>query len=489
MSTPWFFLSYASISQSHDRLVKQFFLDLADAVRVAAGLKEGDVPEEEIGFCAEQLSAGKRWPPELCRKLSSCRVLVCLYSSAYFKSLPCGQEFEIFRNRLNDYIRDNGVEPPDLIIPVIWVKNFDEKLLPKALKEIHYEDPGFEEEANQNGIYHDLAIHGNKSPKYLEYVHKLAGIIKDAASLEPALPPLTNAFEFKRTVNAFAGYPGAPTQADEVLEDASESQTKLAQIDFSATQTVTTRPIPVHWYIIVATALVITASLTFKFRCSLSPRLCWDLAISQEFTDPFERKPQGSSGWLKDDDWEYPVQSWSLVPGRDEDDTDRALLVKGETPGFTKKAFDDFEATFIISHVEGTNAGWFLRAQKKDGQISGYRFVLQELPDNKLFLHASAEGTPPRKISPPGCNVFIYEYKKKPDDDIEVVVKAIGNEITYSFKLGNPDSQSLPDSKPVGCSEPFKVESTSFIDAGYIGFFADAKSSFKVEELSVLRKK
>jgi hypothetical protein len=566
MSTPWFFLSYATVSPKQDRQVEEFFADLVEAMRATAPLKANECPDEDIGFCAPQISQGTNWGAELCQKLNSCRVLVCLYSEAYLQSKQCGREFTIFQNRLNEYPRAKGVRPPDLIIPVIWRKNFDERKLPAALKSIQYKNSGSEDTTNQEGVYYYLEIQNNKGPKYYTYVDKLAKTITEAGRLKPPLPCLTNAIDFETTESAFEAYTKASPKQDEVIERSGELQTKPTQIDFSAKAisltkiklqwktdesvnvtierrmeakgefrsiaevdigtteyvdsglrpfttyvyqisasdngnrqirskqaTVTTRSIPVHWYITVASAFVIMATLAFSFRCALSPRFCEKsaipLPISEGFTDRFERKADGAPGWLKEANWDYPANYWSTVPGRDGDPVDRALLVRGVTPGFTKDAFDNFEASFRISHLEGKTVGWFLRAQKKDGKILGYRFVLEKRSDNTLFLYVSDESTPSREISPPGCNVPIYEYKKRPNDDIEVKVKAIGNEITYSFQLSNPNAGELPDTLPVRCDEPFKDGSKSFIDAGHVGFFADADSVFKVEDLFVRRMK
>lgn len=566
MNTPWFFLSYASIDRDYDQHVENFFSKLLKTVRWVAQVKASDFPDEDIGFCALHMSEGTIWDAELCHKLNSCGVLVCLYSDAYFKSKQCGKEFEIFRTRLNNHTSDKGT--PARIIPVLWLveEDFDESYLPTALEPIHYKCSGFEDAVNQGGIFSYLAIHANNPTKYDVYVRNLARRIFDAVHDKPELPPLRDAFDFETTVNAFADYSGRRTK---VVEGSSESEKEAAQIDFSAkpisltkiklrwnsdasidvkierrlkskvestsvlqvdvgateyvdsglrpattyvykisttdklnghtrstTATVKTLPIPILWYMLVAASLLIIGSVAFTFRCSLSPRFCTPtptptptpLPISEKLEERFHQKPNNASGWLKDGDWEYPVQAWSTVPGRDGDQIDRALLVKGATPGFTKDAFDNFDASFTISHVEGTSIGWYLRAQKKDDQIFGYRFVLRKRSDNSLFLDAIAEGAPFRRISPPGCYVPVLEYKKRPDDDIEVKVKAIGNQISYTFLLSNPHSEQLPNTKPVGC-EPFKAESTSSMDAGYIGFFAEAGSVFKVEDLFVHRMK
>ena len=560
MNTPWFFLSYASISEEYDQQVEVFFSDLLNAVRASAQLKKNKVPDEDIGFMAFQIPDGAEWPAELWNKLNSCRVLVCLYSDAYFKSEHCGREFEIFRNRLNDYIRSRGVPPYPPIMPVRWFvpEGFNERSLPTALKSIQCKLSGFDEATNHRGIYYYLAIHANQGPNYHEYVTKLAERITRAAGLHPPLPVLRKVESYFQTAeNAFADYLAASTEPDDGLEDTSDfdfsaeaiSPTKIklrwksgaaskmkierrleSKGEFrsvpevnvgaaeyvdsrlrpsttyvyrisaadnghisTATGTATTRPIPVHWYIIVGVVVVIIASLAFSFRCVLNPRFCEKpaipLPISEGFTDRFERKADGDTGWLKEGNWDYPRNYWSTVPGRDGDPVDRALLVKGVTPGFTKDAFDNFEASFRISHLEGKTVGWFLRAQKKDGKVLGYRFVLEKRSDNTLFLYVSDESTPSREISPPGCNVPIYEYKKRPNDDIEVKAEAIGNEITYSFQLSNPNAGELPDTLPVRCDEPFKDGSKSFIVAGHVGFFADADSVFKVEDLFVRRMK
>ena len=245
MNTPWFFLSYVSIRPEHDLQVKKFFTDLVGAVRDHAQVKANEFPDEDIGFCALQIPPGTDWTAVLPQRLSSCRVLVCLYSKAYFKSKQCGREFEIFRNRLNEHYGYKGTQLPPLIIPVPWVvsKNFDERFLPTALKPIQYKYSGFEDARNAKGIYYFLKISAKHKTNYDEYVENLAEIITNGAYLDPCLRVFENPIDFENTVNAFADYSDKPTSRDSPLPD---PQPESAQSDFSG-EAISPTKIKLRW--------------------------------------------------------------------------------------------------------------------------------------------------------------------------------------------------------------------------------------------------
>ena len=577
MNTPWFFLSYASISDEYDDQVRVFFSDLVKAVRVSGQLKKNEYSDEDVGFLAVQMPAGTDWPAELCNKLNSCCVLVCLYSAAYFKSEHCGREFQIFRSRLDEYIRARGIPPQAQIIPVLWFvpKDFDERLLPTALKRIQYKLSGFDEATNQRGIYYYLSIHGNKGSNYHEYVNDLADRITSAAGLDPPLSPLANDFDFGTAENAFADYSTASTKSDEALEHSGDLQTKPAQIDFfaeaisptkiklrwksdaaskmkierrqgskgefrsvpevnvgateyvdsrlrpsttyvykisaadngyisNATGTATTRPIPVHWYIIGGAALVIMASLAFAFRCKF-PGICKnEVATStplpaaqpvietQPWPDNFDRDPTaGSNVWLKSGEWTYAKDKWDTTKGsQGNPENNRALVVQGTKPGLTTKIFDDFKATFTISYLSGDKAGWFLRAEEE--ARAGYQFVLLKPAHMKdgFTLTVTAVGSPNSVIKTNTCTVTLPdEYGQKPDDYIDVEVTAKNGQFTYLFtpRVPVPFSEPRPALKvPMtkACSNPITDEG-KYLRSGRIGFFALDGTQFKVEKIAV----
>jgi hypothetical protein len=655
MSTPWFFLSYASIDTKIDQHVVEFFTDLVNEVRVSAQLKKNKVTDDDIGFCASDIPQGSEWSKVLTTKLGSCRVLVCLYSKAYFESEPCGKEFWLFRNKFESNNLPPNSQSQFCVIPVLWVtdKNFHEGDLPQSLRSIHYKYSGYAEAVDAGGVYYLKADSQDRS-KYQNCLKTFVAGIKEAAERNHDLKTEIS-FDFEAAFNAFVDPPEAPTgleaeftasrkvelkwednsggkggfiverlrtdssagftrmrtlkpgtttytnatvtpdktyryrvcavnsggpsswvesadvkvpllktppprdfsgeaiSAHEIklswnseattttkierqLESATEAQ-RIAEVDAKTKEyldsglnpdttyiyyvcasdsvdgdsrwvgvTVRTKPSPPPpppWpvppsYLVAAVLIVAISVLAFVFRCSISPGLCGPvpgpspqvsptpLPISAEFSDRFEQKPNSTSGWVNDVEWSYPVGVWSTEPGRDGDTVDRALIVKGDQPGFTKRAFGDFKVHFTISHLEGAIAGWFLRAQTSNGAISGYRFTLKKGTDNKLFLEATAEGSKSINISPGGCNVALLRYKEKTDDYIDVEFKVKQNTFDYSFRLKNPDPNDPRSNLPVGC-EMFKDESGNFIDRGHIGFFANTGSAFKVEDLIVTK--
>ncbi len=121
MSTPWFFLSYARTDSTGHEHLKKFYLDLAKEVRRIAGLDK-DTKETEIGFLdTTSIETGAHWREKIAGPLKNSRVFICLYSRGYFGSPFCGKEFEVFRTRVNDYVKNSPprIDTPPLIIPVL----------------------------------------------------------------------------------------------------------------------------------------------------------------------------------------------------------------------------------------------------------------------------------------------------------------------------------------------------------------------------------
>ena len=117
----YFFLSYAHSDPlagypdaNPDKLVGEFFGDLADAVRRQASPRPGSPP----GFYDQEIPVASDWKVSLSWALSTAQVFVPLYSPGYLaKSLP-GREWECFRTRMEDM----GVpDPGQRFAPVLWI--------------------------------------------------------------------------------------------------------------------------------------------------------------------------------------------------------------------------------------------------------------------------------------------------------------------------------------------------------------------------------
>lgn len=659
MSTPWFFLSYASISDRSDKEVEEFSSDLVGALRDAASLKKNEISAGDIGFYAPEMPEGANWSEELVEKLRSCRVLVCLYSDSYFRSPACGKEFKIFSSRIDAYV--DALEPaqrPQLILPVLWTTPTDfPNKLPRAASELHYDNTHLDKLLNVGGLFYLKTLATDKS-EYNQYVVHLARTIRKVAE-KPVLPLLDRVpLLFEETWNAWVDPPAAPSgldaaevvtrqirltwegnSADEKgfyierlrkggrannfvnvkeLPPSSSSftdkvaasgttyeyrvcaynsggcseYTQVIEVETSgqppppmpsnlSAVAVSPRQVELRWvdnsggigsfkiqrcdgsdrrrfsdlekvhpgvtsyndfeltpattyvyrlrasddngdsdfdevtiktpepppppppklpYLIAAAAaaVVIIVATGLIFRCSIVPSFCAVQApppatspTTTKWDDRFMGKADGDEhGWIKDGDWDYPRELWTTATGRDGSEADRALVVQGTTPGFTRKAFNNFEAKFTISYLQGTRVGWFLRSGPGASQSSRYKFVLVKgaQPSAGFYLYGQADGAPESKLSPPTCWVPISEYGE-PNDYIKVVVTAIKNEIIYKFTLMNPNPitdrrTTIKTPITVGC-EPFRDEGKSYIISGHLGFFAEGATVFKVEELFI----
>src|SRR5829696_5877328 len=120
MSDYWFFMSYARTDD--DPYLRLFYRDLGNEIRMVTGLPS-DASVKDIGFFDQgSVEVGDTWDTELADALQNSRVMVCMNSRGYFNSEWGGIEFQVFRSRVEEYIKDSPGEigPPPLIIPVLW---------------------------------------------------------------------------------------------------------------------------------------------------------------------------------------------------------------------------------------------------------------------------------------------------------------------------------------------------------------------------------
>lgn len=213
-----FFLSYARRDAKGTDKLKYFYERLALEVARAAAVPS-DVDENEVGFFdGETLEPGDDWPQVLAGALQSCKVLVCLYSKSYFKSRYCGQEFEIFRSRVANYVPSpDQTEPPRLIIPVLWDPPSRLPPLPDAVSNLNYTHAAFGEEYAERGLYNLLKL--NKMPEFENCVTELANRIVDEAARHE-LPQLAKLRTLRNVPSAFHEF--LPNTPDAGLDDLTE---------------------------------------------------------------------------------------------------------------------------------------------------------------------------------------------------------------------------------------------------------------------------
>lgn len=189
MGDHWFFLSYARRDAVGNRYLSRLHEQLAQEVARVAGLP-ASVAAPDVGFLdVEGVEHGDVWPDALARALQECRVLVCLYSRAYFGSEYSGKEVQVFRQRLAAHALDRpGTAPPPLILPVLWSR--PEGLVdtvPAALQSIQYSHDSLGEVYAREGLYQLMSLSKYRD-HYRELLFRLAETIVGNAERHQLAP-------------------------------------------------------------------------------------------------------------------------------------------------------------------------------------------------------------------------------------------------------------------------------------------------------------
>jgi FxsC-like protein len=234
MSSPpdknyWFFLSYAKLDANNTRkddgqdLVARFFNDLGKRLNaLTAGATEAR--PQDVGFFDERgIQAGSTSMTSLTAALNSSRVLVCLYSPAYFSREYCSKEIEFFRFRLAEWRKQYEQSPePSVIIPVYWGNpRFVRQQLPEAVKGIEIADREFNQAYAERGLNTIMSLERKHGDDYQDFLINFSEYIYEQglyAAGEPLPPPtglpsvetIPSCFPAKKTSPAPAGGGGQP---------------------------------------------------------------------------------------------------------------------------------------------------------------------------------------------------------------------------------------------------------------------------------------
>lgn len=180
-----FFLSYARAN--YNEYLKKFFKELSIAIRDRLPARDGS----EVGFFDQHLELGEEWDSAIAHALQTSKVMVCLYSPAYFSSDYCGREWHVFHQRRLLHAADkrstgsSSLSPT--IKPVIWIPLPPE--LPEVVAATQYMRGDSLETHNDKGLKHMRSMHNKYSTKYKEFIQDLADDIVDTGRRYP-LPPL-----------------------------------------------------------------------------------------------------------------------------------------------------------------------------------------------------------------------------------------------------------------------------------------------------------
>jgi FxsC-like protein len=192
----WFFLSYARRDAIGREYLKRFYEDLAREVASKAGLRS-NLKESDVGFFDEiGIEAGDHWPKTMANALQRCRVFVCLFSRGYFNSEYCGKELQVFLDRVKTYAIANKIEPPPVVMPVLWDRpDMLPVPLPAAVSDLQYTHDSFGKLYSKEGLSFLMRLQRNRDEYELflmEFAEKLVRVGGSAIlPAFPAMPPLS----------------------------------------------------------------------------------------------------------------------------------------------------------------------------------------------------------------------------------------------------------------------------------------------------------
>jgi len=196
MSDTWFFLSYARNDRENDKqnCISRFYDDLDAGVRRLKNIREG-----AAGFFdGQSIQQGDDWSNALGNSLNNCRVLLCMYSTAYFSSQYCGKEWQVFNTRLESAYPKSH---PPLILPILLDAPEFIKPLPKAVSKIQYMDDDYPETYRNEGLIY-LMVRNNQRDIYQDFLQACVEKLIKAANAYP-LAALDNLPEFNKISSAF----------------------------------------------------------------------------------------------------------------------------------------------------------------------------------------------------------------------------------------------------------------------------------------------
>ena len=187
-----FFLSYARADQ--DEYLHQFLRDLNSEVCAGLGVRQGS----RVGFFDErEIELGDHWDSQIVHALRTSKVMVCLYSGAYFGQPYCGKEWALFHLRRKTTQAVHGCLPP-VILPVLWKpptlsQNREPKVPPLptgidgAVAEVQYTYGTEQAVYNINGLRFALYQKNRYETDYKDYVYQLAMRIIQTGKEQPLL--------------------------------------------------------------------------------------------------------------------------------------------------------------------------------------------------------------------------------------------------------------------------------------------------------------
>jgi len=189
MSKPVFFLSYAhSDYEAKPKALEKLYKELCDCVAPRT-----QRAPDEVGFRDSiQLRAGDDWQRKLTEALQQCAVFVPVYSLNYFASEVCGLEWGLFRDRMEQYAKDNHLpEVPAQVVPALWLgETYLEGQIPTTIGNVQYGGEKYPPEFKEVGLEELWRL---RRASWGECVSALCNDVVRLYKANPNIPALTPA--------------------------------------------------------------------------------------------------------------------------------------------------------------------------------------------------------------------------------------------------------------------------------------------------------
>ncbi|WP_328384044.1 TIR-like protein FxsC [Micromonospora zamorensis] len=189
----YFFLSYARGDE--DALVQRFYEDLSAEVRLIAGLPR----DEQVGFVDRTILFGERWPQRLVEALGSCRSFLALMTPRYFQSEACGQEWQLFADRIAQFDSQRSVDT-SLLKPLMWIPARPGRIHPVA-QPLQYSSNSLGELYQRLGVRQLMRMQRHHDD-YRTFLFELANQIVSGAEAYP-LPEHHRPIDLATVASAF----------------------------------------------------------------------------------------------------------------------------------------------------------------------------------------------------------------------------------------------------------------------------------------------
>ncbi len=199
---PFFFFSY--VHDDNDEFLEKFFNDLRDEVAAVTTLDKADVAFRDLSG----IGLMQPWRQEIVNALSTCECFVPLLTPRLIVHPYCGQEWEIFRRRLQvNPLPASGA--PSRLMPILWRPLRGP--LPPVISDHQRTHGTFGRPYAEDGLFM-LLKQKEYDSEYARFLKRFVEMMIEAVQAAP-LPASASPGDLESMPNAFQSANGRPAAA------------------------------------------------------------------------------------------------------------------------------------------------------------------------------------------------------------------------------------------------------------------------------------